>query len=138
MKIVLDTNVFISGIFWKGPPHQIIKLAEEKRVKIYATLEILEELFGVLKRKKFDYLFKEIKTSREIIFQEILELVKTCICKVKVWVIKKDLPDNKFLACALCCGASFIISGDRHLLKLKKFKGIYIVSSKEFLKILKK
>lgn len=138
MKIVLDTNVFISGIFWKDPPHQIIKLAEENKVEIYGTKEILEELFGVLSRRKFDYLFKESKSSRNEIFQKILEIIKICVSKIKVRVIKEDLPDNYFLACALSCRASFIVSGDEHLLKLKEFQGISILTPSQFLKRFKK
>ena len=53
-------------------------------------------------------------------------------------VIKEDRPDNKFLACAIAAQASFIISGDKHLLKLKEFQGIPIVSPREFLKIIGK
>lgn len=52
--------------------------------------------------------------------------------------IKEDPSDNHFLACAIVAQASFIISGDEHLLKLKAFQGIPIVSPKEFLKIIKK
>lgn len=134
MKIVLDNNVFISGIFWKGPPNQIIKLAEENKVEIYSTFEILKELFGVLQRRKFDKFFEEGKTSREEVSQKILELVRICVAKIKVEVIKEDPPDNYFLACALSSGASFIVSGDKHLLKLKESQDISILTPKEFLK----
>jgi len=138
MRIVLDNNVFISGIFWKGIPHQIIKLAEENRFEIATTIEILEELFGVLKRGKFKPLFKEGKTTLEEVSERILELVRIYSPKVKVKVITEDPEDNKFLACAISCQASFIVSGDGHLLKLKKFRDIPIVPPKEFLKIIKK
>jgi len=137
MKAILDNNVFISGIFWKEVPHQIIKLAEGNRFEIATTIEILEELFGVLKREKFKPLFKEGETNLEEVSEKVLELVRIYIPKVKVDVIPGDPEDNKFLACAISCQASFIISGDEHLLRLKKFQGIPIVTPKKFLEIIK-
>ena len=137
MKVVLDNNVLISGIFWKGAPHEIIRLAEEDKIEIFTSLEILKELFGVLKREKFKPLFREGKTNVKKVFGKILGLVKICTPKVEIKVIKKDPPDNKFLACAITAQASFIISGDEHLLNLKKFQGISIISPRGFLKIIK-
>ena len=133
MKIVLDSNIFISGIFWKGNPHKIIELAEKRELEIFTTDEILEELFGVLKREKFKPLFEEAKTNTNEVFEKTLELVKICIPVKKINIIKDDPSDNKFLACAISAQASFIISGDNHLLKVKNFQGISIVKPREFL-----
>ncbi len=134
MIVVLDNNVFISGIFWKGATHRIIELAEKGKIEIFTTLEILEELSNVLRREKFNFLFKEGKTNIEEVFKKVLELVKVCVVRKKVKVIKEDPSDDKFLACALASQASFIISGDKHLLSLKKFQDIFIVSPNEFLR----
>ena len=138
MKIVLDSNVFISGIFWKGFPNEIIKLAEKGKLEIFTTNEILEELFGVLKREKFKHLFEEGKTNINEVSEKVLELVKICEHIKGIRIIKEDPSDDKFLACAISCQASFIVSGDKHLLKLKKFQGILIVSPREFLKLYSK
>ena len=138
MKVVLDSNVFISGIFWQGPPHEIIELAESGKIEIFATSEILEELFGVLQREKFKPLFKKGETNVEKVFRKILKLVEVFPTKQEVDIIKEDPFDNNFLACALSCRASFIISGDKHLLKLKEFQSIPIFSPGEFLEIIKK
>ena len=134
MRIVLDNNVFISGIFWEGSPHKIIGLAEKGKLEIFTTNEILEELLGVLKREKFKSLIEEAKTNINEIFEKILGLIKICIPVKEIKVIKDDPSDDKFLACAISCQASFIISGDKHLLNLKEFQGIPIVSVNEFLK----
>lgn len=134
MKIVLDNNVFISGIFWKGTPHQIIELTEKGKIEIFTTKEILNELFGVLKREKFKPLFIEGETNFEEVFKKILRLVKICISEEKIKIIKEDPSDNNFLACAVSCQASFIVSGDKHLLKLGNFLDIPIISPKEFIK----
>lgn len=132
MKIVLDNNVFISGIFWKGVPNEIIKLAEEEKLEISATMEIIDELFGVLKRAKFSKLYKEAGIDPEYVFKKTFELVKIYFCKINIQIVKEDPADDKFLACALAAGADFIVSGDKHLLNLKFFQDIPIVTPREF------
>ncbi len=134
MKVVLDNNVFISGIFWRGAPHQLIKLAEEKRIKIFTSPKILDELFDVLQREKFKHLFQEGKTNIKEVSKKILKMVKTCYSEIEVKIIKDDPTDNIFLACALSAKVDFIISGDKHLLTLKSFQNIQILSPKEFLR----
>ncbi len=134
MRIVLDNNVFISGIFWKGVPNEIIKIAEKGRLEIFTTKEILKELFSVLKREKFRFLFEEAKTEINEVFEKILGLVKICEPVKEIRVIKKDPSDNKFLACAISCQATFIVSGDVHLLELKEFQRISIISPRKLLK----
>jgi len=138
MNIVLDTNVFISGIFWKGKPHEIIRMAEESRIEIAATEEVLEELLDFLKRAKFSHLYKEGKTNPQEVFEKILALANIFYPPMdKITAIKEDPDDNKFLACALAAQASFIVSGDQHLLKLEKFQNILIATPAEFLKYFK-
>lgn len=138
MKIVLDNNVFISGIFWKGPSHKIIALAEENKIEIFVTSEIFNELIDVLQREKFKPFLEEGKTTIEELSIKILGLIKFCMPNEKVKVIKEDPDDNKFLACAEACQASFVISGDGHLLKVKEFKGIPLIAPRKFLEICEK
>lgn len=133
MKIVLDNNVFISGIFWKGSPCQIIKLAEERKIEITTSAKILKELFNVLQREKFKPFYEEGQTNFKKVFDKILELIKIYPSILKLEIIKEDPEDNKFLACALEAQASFLVSGDKHLLKLKKFHNIPILTPRQFL-----
>lgn len=134
MRIVIDNNIFISGIFWQGPPNKIIKLAEESYFDIYSSSKILQELFGVLGRKKFDFLFfEELQTTRSEVFLKILELVKIVTPTKSLGIIKEDPDDDCILECALACGASFIISGDNHLLKFKSFQNIPILNPRQFI-----
>lgn len=133
MKVVLDTNVFISGLFWTGTPHKIIKAAENKKITIVMTPEILSELVGVLEREKFTPLFREAGTTLDEVIKKVTALVKIFPSSVEFNVIKEDPTDNKFLACALAAQASFIVSGDQHLLKLKSFGKIPILTPRQFL-----
>jgi len=140
MKIVLDSNVFISGIFWRDKPHDIIKLAETGKVQICVSNEILDELFGVLQRQKFNYLFEEASISRETVFQKILELVTICAVSERdknINIALADPKDKMFLSCALASGAVFIVSDDKHLLALKNFRSVPILTSSQFLNKLK-
>jgi putative PIN family toxin of toxin-antitoxin system len=128
IKAVLDTNIFISSIFWLGPPNKIILKVIDKKVSIFISLDILNEIEKIL-RIKFG--LDDELTRRNI--NLILSYCHLIPVKKNIDVIKEDPADNKILACALEADANYIVSGDMHLLKLKGFNGIEIVSAKEFL-----
>ncbi|MDO8538247.1 MAG: putative toxin-antitoxin system toxin component, PIN family [archaeon] len=129
IKVVLDTNIFVSSIFWeKGNPKKIIDLALNQKFRVFVSLDILEELKKVLERD-FEQPEEKIQVQLNIImsFAELIEI------KEQIDFIKSDPADNKILDCAFSIRADFIVSGDNHLLELKEFKEIRIVSPKEFL-----
>jgi len=128
IKVVLDTNVFISALFWKGAPYQIFKRILEGAILNFISPQILEELKERL-LKKFKLPPEKVKEFLEIIVFNS----QIVYPKKKVNIVKKDPEDNKILECALEAKASFVISGDGHLLEIKKYKGIKIISPKEFL-----
>ena len=132
MKIVLDTNVLVSGFLWKGNESKIIIKCIEGKLKNYTSLDILEEFERVLAYEKFQLTSREIEglISKVIFFSIII------IPEIKVHIIKEDLTDNIFLECALAGSVNYIVSGDNHLLKLKDFKNMKIVKAKELLKII--
>lgn len=135
IRVVLDTNIFISALFWKGNPNEILKKCYRGELQLLVSGDMLNEVEGILVReKKFELTRGEIAEHLEIIKlnSELLEP------KIKINVIKEDLEDNKFLECAVTGKADYIVSGDRHLLNLKKFRGIKILSSLEFLRIIKR
>ncbi len=134
LKVVLDTNILVSSIFWSGASYKILGLITKGRIESYTSKVILNELKQVLK-SKIKYHLPEAK------IQEILELTKLHSFlvnpKLKVNIVN-DSKDNKFIECAIEAKANYIISGDRHLLDIKKYKNIQIVTPSEFLKIFKK
>lgn len=135
MKITVDTNVLVSTAFWYGPSNEIIGKVESGEIELFLSEEIIEEFSGVL-----DY--KEI---RDKIKNKHLEALKTldtrvCISKIispikKIDIIKEDPDDNKILECALAGNVDYIVTQDNHLLRLKEFEEIKIVTPKEFLTI---
>ena len=131
LKVVLDTNIYVSSIFWRGNPHKIVELALDKKIKIFTSVEILQELEKVL-RRDFQEPDEMIHRQISLIF-EYADIIKTT---VKVNVVKEDPEDNKIIECAVSCNANYIVTGDRHLLDIKEFRGTKIVNAREFLKSL--
>ena len=127
-KVVLDTNVIISGLNFRGSPRKILDLIRKGQVELYISFFILEEVRGVLK-EKFDWDEERIQTA--------IGKLKTALVKPKnnVSVIKKDEDDNRILECAVEGKVQYVVSGDRkHILPLKEYQGIKILSPAEFLK----
>jgi putative PIN family toxin of toxin-antitoxin system len=136
-RLVLDTNVLISGLLWDGNEAEIITKVEKGEIKLFISDQILEELEGVLKRKKFTKKLegKEITVERAV---AKIALIATLIeAEQEVDAIEDDPDDNKVLDCAVAARATLIVSGDGHLLKLGSFSGIDIISAGDFIKRLK-
>ena len=130
MKIVLDTNILISAIVFDGKPEIILKLIIQRKSITAITSNILmNELLGVLK-KKFKYSKFELNRIRKLIRDNFLIIKPDIIPKI----IKNDPFDNQVLAVAIKSSADFIISGDNHLLKLKRYKNILITTPHNFLR----
>ena len=128
VKVVLDTNVFISALFWKGAPYQIFRKILRGAILNFTSPQILEELKERL-LDKFKLPPEKVKEFLEI----IVFSSQIVYPKKKLNIVKKDPEDNKILECALEAKASFIISGDKHLLEIKEYKGIKIVTPREFI-----
>jgi putative PIN family toxin of toxin-antitoxin system len=133
-KVVLDTNVLISAIVFGGKPREILNRIIKGQIQFAISKDILNEMEGVLSGRKFQYPEQVIQVIRKAV-EELGEFV---IPKKKVKKIVKDPDDNKILECALAAEADLIISGDIHLLELKQYKNIQIVSPSEYLKKYKK
>lgn len=138
MRVVLDTNVLISALFWKGKAAKILDLAEKGAITICLTKEILDEITSVLDYPKiYKHLCKSGLSIGDILHY-VTKLAEFYQDDVQLrGMIKDDPSDDKFLSCALISQAKYIISGDVHILKLKSFAGILIVTPAVFLSIFK-
>lgn len=128
-RLLLDTNIYISAILFGGKPREIIDLARNKKIKIIISEYILWEIREVLDRK-----FKVPNARLNTIEHDILSLTQLVRVSSLVNIIAEDPTDNAILACALDGYADEIITDDNHLLKLKKFKDISILTPHKFLK----
>lgn len=130
MRVVFDTNVFLSALFWGGKPKDSLSLVFEKKIVGVISdgilLELEEKLSG-----KFKYPKDQLE-SYLLLIVENFDFVKP---KEKLNAVE-DPDDNKILEAALEAKVKFVVTGDKHLLKLKEFKGIIIVTPKEFLKMI--
>ena len=127
-KIVIDTNNLISALGWEGNSRDLLRKVIDKEYELIISIEQLEELKNVLDYPKFRFSEDQKRKFLEIIFK-IATVIKTKL-KLDVCIDKKD---NMLLECAVEGKADYLISGDGHLLRLKKFRNVKIVSVKEFL-----
>jgi len=129
MKIVLDTNVLVSGIFWTGSPSAVLSHWINGRFELLLMDEIFDEyirtLFRISKGKKDDLVNKWL-----ILFAEN----STFVTVKKRFNLSPDPDDNKFLECAISGNADFIVSGDSHLLDLKSILNTEVITPSVFLK----
>ena len=129
MKIVLDTNIFVSAYFHDGNPRKIYTRVINGLDELYITDDILIELYKVLSRKKFDL--------SEIAVEDFINIIEDhsvkIICKNKPENISRDKDDNKILQCGFEGNVDFIITGDKDLLVLEKYKNIQITNAKDYL-----
>lgn len=128
-KIILDTNILISALGWKGNPQIIFDRVIVGEFELILSYKQLNELLRVMRYPKFKFT-DEQKDRFLSILLEVATLVKT---KSEVDVIKEYPSDNIILEPANEMSIDYIISGNDHLLKVKEFKGAKIVTAKEFL-----
>ncbi len=139
LNVVLDTNVFISAILWKGIPHKILKLIEAGKTKCYATVEMLTELEVVLGREKFTARISDLNSSIEEIFigvLEVVEIIKAENIKLENDELPADEDDIMFIQCAITANANYLVSGDEHLLSLNQIRNVKIVRANQFYNLL--
>ena len=133
MKVVLDTNVLISATFWEGDSSKIVKKVEDKEIELILSKDILDEFKSVLEYKEIQEKIKNKNLEMKRTVEKIISISTIVEPKNKFKIVEKDSDDDKFLECAVEGNADFIISQDNHLLKLKEFKGIKILTPSEFL-----
>ena len=137
MKVVPDTNTVVSGLLWQGAPHDVLELARAGEIMLYTSPALLAELRDVLNRPKFTARLKKVGTTSKRLSLEFAALAKLTHPDPIAPVILADPDDDAVLACALSADAQIITSGDSHLLALKTYRGISILSAREFLDGLK-
>ena len=129
---MIDTNVFISELNFAGVPSEVLELFINDEIEVCISSFILRELERIL-REKFEWEEERIERSLNRIKEKAIQVQP----KTKISVIKQKDDDNRILECGIEGKVQYIISGDkRHLLPLKEYKGIKIVSPAQFLRII--
>lgn len=131
-EVVIDTNLFVSAFGWDGKPEAVIQLLENGFIVNFISPEIFEEIKRVVAYPKLKFSASLQTKILEFVFSHS-RLINP---EKKVSLIEDDPDDNKFIECAMTANASFIISGDPHLLRLEKVENIIIANPTQFLKTL--
>ena len=129
MKVVIDTNVAISGLLWQGPPNRILRWAREEILEVIACEETVAEVKRVLRYGRFSKRLTELGSSpakAAIYYLNLAQIVPTP--ETFPGTIIEDAFDNLFLALGVENDGRLIISADYHLLKLKAYSKIQIVT----------
>jgi len=128
VRIILDTNVVISGIFFAGPPYQILKAWRKGKLHLLISEEILAEYRRVGETLALQF--------PSIDLLPILDMLRANAEVISVKCLPEpvcdDPDDDKFLACALAGECKLIVSGDKHLLKVSGFRSIKVLKPREF------
>jgi putative PIN family toxin of toxin-antitoxin system len=129
VRVILDTNVFVSGVFFAGPPYRILEAWRDGELQLVVSQEILEEYqrVGETLAEQFPGINLQpiidlVTTNAEIFPNQIL---RGSVCE--------DPDDDKFIACAIASRCKVIVSGDRHLLKVSGFGGIKVMRPRQFI-----
>ena len=130
MRLVCDTNVLLSGFLFGGHCRTIIRLISEGRIDGFISSALVTEFEGVLLRPKFGLTADEVGAVIDLVRQTFVPVSPA----ESVTVVKEDPDDDAVLDAALAANAEVVVSGDHHLLDLREFRGIRMVSPASLLK----
>jgi putative PIN family toxin of toxin-antitoxin system len=133
VKIVVDTNVIVSGVFFGGSPGAVLEAWRDGRVELVVSLEILDEYRRV--GEEIERRFPDVSIA------PFLTLVATCATVVKpdelVEPVTADPDDDKLFACALAAACRIIVSGDKHVLEASGYRGVNVMKPRALVDLLR-
>ena len=132
MTVVIGTNVVLSAILFGGKPKQVLQMALSGNIQLAISESLVKELQGVLKRPQVELSAQLVQT----IVSEYASIANWIEPSEHFNVVVDDPSDNYFIDCAVAAKAGYLITGDRHLLKLGTFKMVKIVNVDAFIDIL--
>lgn len=129
MRIILDTNVFVSGIFFSGPPYEILDAWRRGRLTLVVSPEILSEYDRVGWELASEFPYVDLAPALELLAFKAKVVKATHLTEQ----VCSDPDDDKFLACAIASGTKIISTGDKALRKTTGYAGIEVLSPREFI-----
>ena len=138
MKVTLDTNVLVSGTFWTGDSFHIMVLVDTNKITNITSKWILNEYYETINSDEIIDKISEKSLRMMKIIDKVIKKSKIVETSIRLNIVKDDPDDNRILECAKAGNVDYIISNDKHILKLKQFRHIPILTPKEFIKNLKK
>ena len=129
MRVVLDTNTVVSGFLWENAPRALLDAAIEERIAIFTCAALIEELAGVLPRRKFSGRITEKRLSIPALIERYRALAELVEPATLSGPVSRDPDDDLVLATALAAQADLIVSRDKHLRNLKHFHRIPVLDA---------
>ncbi len=127
-RVVFDTNIWISGLLWRGKPYQCLLLARAKLIQAVYCPSMVAEL-----SQKLRQVFGFSENHIQAVLYDLRRVAEKVEITGDLHIIADDPDDDKFVECALVAGASLIVSGDHHLLDLGEYEGICVITAAEFM-----
>ena len=135
MRLVLDTNIVVSGLVWGGVPLRLLDLGRDGRVMLLTSSILLDELADVLERDKFAHMLALRDITPAFLMQRYGMLAKLVAPQPIARTVPNDADDDAVIATALAAKADLIASGDRDLLTLRSYQGIPILNASDSLRL---
>lgn len=137
MRVVLDANVLISSVISpRGNPARILELWKQKRFDLVVSGPILEEIERVIHYPRIQERYRLPAEQVEHFLGSIAEESILVNPSEEISAVERDPTDNRYLECAMAGEASYIVTGDQHLLELETYRRIVIVNPTAFLAVL--
>jgi putative PIN family toxin of toxin-antitoxin system len=129
VRLVVDTNVLLSGLFWRGAPHTLLERARSGELTLVTSPALLAELANVLARPRFVEHLGAAGKSVPSVLADLQVLADTISPPPLAQRVCRDPDDDDVLACAVAARADLIVTGDADLLSLASYEGIPIVAA---------
>jgi len=134
VRAIIDTNVLVAGLLWRGSPHALLEHAHAGTLTVISSSTLITELADVLGRDKFAVILSKTSTSLQQTIAEVRQLAELIEPPPLEYRVCRDPADDHVLALALAANADTVVSGDDDLLVLGSFAGIPIVTPADAVK----
>lgn len=132
IRAVADTNVLVSAVIAKGNEYSLLKEAKMRRFRLVLSPQIVTEFKDVISRHKFGF----SKSQIESVIKHILLISEIVITVSQIAAVKEDPDDDRIIEAAIDGKADYIVSGDKDLLRLQRFKNVKIIPAAAFLQLI--
>jgi putative PIN family toxin of toxin-antitoxin system len=135
VRLVLDTNIVVSGLIWGGVPRRLLDLGQDGQVMLFTSSILLDELAKVLFREKFEAMLASQNLTPPFLMQHYGMLTRLVTPRV-IEHSARDLDDDVVLGTAMAAQANIIVTGDNDLLVMHPYHGIQILNPADAVRVL--
>lgn len=134
MKVVIDVNVWVSGLLWGGTPDKVLRLVRQQKITSYVSTALIQELKTTLARPKFQSKISQKNQTVEQLVAVALTISQSVEIENMTFAELRDFKDGKILSTAISAQAQVLVTGDKDLLVLKSVQSISMLTPTQFIK----